>query len=84
MSLRFGMSAPKAENGFLAGRIVSSGPLRRNIQGEIVNIFNAWKMPQFQAGKSSAFPGRRGAVRNKRASCAALRAKKALRLVSRR
>jgi hypothetical protein len=69
MSLRFGMSAPKAENGFLGGRIVSSGPLRRNIQGEIVNIFNAWKMPQFQIGKSSALPGRRGVVRarNKKA-----------------
>jgi hypothetical protein len=45
MSLRFGMSAPKAENGFLAGRIVSSGRLRRNSQGEIVNNFNARKMP---------------------------------------
>jgi hypothetical protein len=71
MSLRFGMSAPKAENGFLAGRIVSSGPLRRNIQGEIVNIFNARKMPQFQIGKSSGFPGRRHAVRYRnKASCA--------------
>jgi hypothetical protein len=61
MSLRFGMSAPKAENGFLGGRIVSSGPSRRNIQGEIVNIFNTWKMPQFQIGKSSAFSGRHDA-----------------------
>jgi hypothetical protein len=61
MSLRFGMSAPKAENGFLGGRIVSSEPLRRNIQGEIVNIFNAWKMPQFQTAKSSALPGARRA-----------------------
>jgi hypothetical protein len=72
MSLRFGMSAPKAENGFLAGRIVSSGPLRRNIRGEIVNIFNARKMPQFQIAKSSAFSGHDGAVRcrNKQFSCA--------------
>jgi hypothetical protein len=72
MSLRFGMSAPKAENGFLGGRIVSSGPLQRNIRGEIVNNFNAWKMPQFQTGKSSGFPGRDGAVRcrNKKVSCA--------------
>jgi hypothetical protein len=72
MSLRFGMSAPKAENGFLAGRIVSSRPLRRNIQGEIVNIFNVRKMPRFHIDKSSAFSERDSAVRcrNKQASCA--------------
>src|ERR1700753_3131556 len=54
MGLRFGMSARKGKNGFLSRRIVSSGRLRRNIRGEIVNIFNMRKMPGFQDGKSSA------------------------------
>jgi hypothetical protein len=53
MRLRFGMSAPKPENGFVGRRIVSSGRFPRNIQGEIVNIFNVRKMPGFQDGKSS-------------------------------
>jgi hypothetical protein len=61
MSLRFGMSAPKAKNGFLDRRIVSSGPFRRNIQGEIVNSFNVRKMPLFRRGKGSALPMRWGA-----------------------
>jgi hypothetical protein len=38
------------------GRIVSSQAARRNIRGEIVNIFNARKMPLFQAAKSSCAP----------------------------
>src|SRR6185312_12215574 len=54
MTLRFWMSARKAENGFLDGRIVSSGPARRNIRGKIVNIFNVRKMPGFQMGKVPA------------------------------
>jgi hypothetical protein len=58
MGLRFGISAPEPENGFLGRRIVSSRRLRRNTQGEIVNIFNVRKMPGFQDGKSSAGPAK--------------------------
>jgi hypothetical protein len=41
---RFGMSAPKAENGFAGKRIVSSLALRRNIRGGNVNDFNMRKI----------------------------------------
>src|SRR6185312_9815951 len=53
MRQRFGMSARKAENGFVPKRIVSLAPPRRNIRGKIVNIFNVGKMPGFRNGKSS-------------------------------
>src|SRR5215510_12510850 len=41
---RFGMSAPKAENGFAGKRIVSSQALRRNIRGGNAKDFNMRKM----------------------------------------
>jgi hypothetical protein len=41
ISHRFGTSAPKAENGFVAGQIVSSELSRRNIQDEKPWNFNA-------------------------------------------
>jgi hypothetical protein len=41
---RFGMSAPKAENGFAGKRIVSSQAERRNIRGGNVKDFNMRKI----------------------------------------
>jgi hypothetical protein len=40
INLRFGMSAPKPQNGFAGERIVSSDRVRRNIQGKNVKDFN--------------------------------------------
>jgi hypothetical protein len=62
MALRFWMSARKAENGFLGGRIVSLPPAGRNIRGKIVNIFNVRKMPGFQMRKNSRIPDLFGPV----------------------
>jgi hypothetical protein len=56
MRQRFGMSAPKAENGFVPKRIVSSRSERRNIRGKNVNNFNVRKIRAFQSGKSSLPP----------------------------
>jgi hypothetical protein len=44
VKVRFGMSAPKAENGFAGEGIVSSGALRRNIRCQNVNDFNMRKI----------------------------------------
>jgi hypothetical protein len=44
MSQRFGTSAPSAENGFVAPRIVSSRRFRRNTHGGNVNIFKMRKI----------------------------------------
>jgi hypothetical protein len=38
------MSARKAENGFVTGRIVSSDASRRNIRGEKANHFKTWNI----------------------------------------
>jgi hypothetical protein len=43
MRQRFGMSAPKAENGFVPKRIVSSRREGRNIRSKNANLFNVWK-----------------------------------------
>src|SRR5688572_28520506 len=51
---RFGTSAPKEENGFVPGRIVSSGPPRRNIRGKSINNFNVRKIGGFQIEYRSA------------------------------
>jgi hypothetical protein len=42
VSERFGMSAPKAENGFVRRRIVSSHRQRRNNPGRNASNFNGW------------------------------------------
>jgi hypothetical protein len=55
MRQRFGMSAPKAENGFVPKRIVSSRLARRNIRGKIINIFNVRKKPGF-SGRQKFLP----------------------------
>jgi hypothetical protein len=50
MSHRFGTSAPKAENGFVAGQIVSSARVRRNIRDKKPNDFNAYGLRQTRFG----------------------------------
>jgi hypothetical protein len=54
MRLGFRTSARKGENGFMQGRIVSSQAARRNIRGQIVNIFNVRKMPLISGGQKFA------------------------------
>jgi hypothetical protein len=52
---RFGMSAPKAENGFAGKRIVSSQAARRNIRGGNMKDFNMRKIAAIEGGRFEPF-----------------------------